>query len=781
MFVALGDAVRRSVVLALLGLGLAVGTSPAGAAGDLCERGVVHDPADVLDDRAIARAARAAFDGRVTVKVIAWDQPPGGVKLYRALVDAREQCAGWGFAGGGRRSLLVLGVGVGSRELGSHYDGWAFDRFESSRDEVELDRMGPAFGNGQWTDGMLAGLQGYAEAYADPGPTDDPDPFPTGTGTGTGTGAETGTETGSGAGSDALAWVLGVPVGLAVVGGVGVGATRLRRRRKARAAARASLSAAASEMAQAWFELDESNELIDARVAALPPVSDSVADDVRAEHAMAVAAREGATDRYLRLSELHTAAAIAELDADAAGEATGDVREATAALREAQRAMAAVEERLSAYDTLREQLPARVEALRTRATEVAGLLAARQGEGYRTTDNDPAPQEAEQAAVAVAALAAEQRFGDAAAALERAEADLTGHRTWLTELAAFRAALVRDAAQLRTRATQLDAVIADAYVTTEGLERDQDPSCVEGVRSMVDRAAGDRKALDGALTTIEEHSSMADQQFARAREEITAAQQSVDSITSDAAAPALRVELLRSLSVDLPLRAERAVVEADAIQGQVTTHPAAMTFLSEVPDVSTLRAGAASVGEDAAQTRPPYLRLDERLVEVEAVLARARAVVDQGIADHEASQRALENAAAAVAAARGEVSHADVSAAARALLEEARSTLATAEAETSSLAAITSGADTAKERADAAAARARQDRRDAEQRREAARRAAAAASRRRSSGGGGGGSGSGGGSFGGGGGSRRSGGGGSRSFGGGGGSRRGGGGGSRGF
>lgn len=776
MFVCLGSAVRRSAVLALLAFGLGIGTSsPAQAAGDLCDPGVVHDPADVLDDRAIAQAARSVFgDAKVTVKVIAWEQPPGGVKLYRALVDAREQCAGWGFSGGGRRSLLVLGVGVGSRELGTHYDGWAFDRFESSRDEVEVDRMGPAFGNGQWTDGMLAGLQGYAEAYADPVPTDDPDPFPRRTGTDA--------DTGSGAGPDALLWVLGVPAGLAVVGGAGVGATRLRRHRKARAAARASLAAAVSEMAQAWFELDESNELIDARVTALPAVSDSVADDIRSAHGEAVTVRDGATDLYLRLSEHHTTTAIAEMDTDAATDATGEVREATLALREAQQAMAAVEGRLSAYDTLREKLPARVARLRTQATEVAGLLAARQGEGYRTRDNDPAPQAAEQAAVAATALAAEQRFGDAAAALERAEADLAAHRTWLTELAAFRAALVRDAAQLRIRATELDAAIADAYVTTEGLERDHDPSCVDGIRGTVDRAAGDRKALDGALTSIEAHSSMAHQQFARAREEITAAQQSVQSITSDAAAPALRVELLRSLSVDLPLRAERAVVEADAIQGQVTTHPAAMTFLSEVPDVPTLRAGAASVGEDVTQPKPPHLRLDERLVEVEAGLVRARAVVDQGIADHEASQRALENAASAVAAARGEVSQADVSAAARSLLEDAQSLLARAEAETSSIAAITSGAETAKDRADAAAARARQDRRDAEQQREAARRAAAAAAdRRRSSGS----RGSGGGSFGGGGGGSRGvgggGGGGSRSFGGGGGSRRGGGGGSRGF
>ena len=136
------------------------------------------------------------------------------------------------------------------------------------------------------------------------------------------------------------------------------------------------------------------------------------------------------------------------------------------------------------------------------------------------------------------------------------------------------------------------------------------------------------------------------------------------------------MELLRSLSVDLPQRVERGVVEADAIQGQVTTHPAAMTFLTEVPDVSTLRTGAAGVGDAVARPKPPYLRLDEQMTEVEAGLTRARAVVDQGIADHEASQRALANAASAIAAARDQVVHGDVGGAARQLLEEAQSLLA---------------------------------------------------------------------------------------------------------
>ncbi|GAA2109764.1 hypothetical protein [Nocardioides furvisabuli] len=768
-------------MLALLTCGTALSaTAPAHAAGELCDRSVVFDEADVLDDRAVSRAARSSFDDRATVKVIAWEQTPGGGDLYDALVDARAQCAGWGFSGGGRRSLLVLGVSTGGRELGTHYDGWAFGRFDSSRDDVETTAMGPAFGNGQWTGGMVEGLRGYAEAYAASSPTRVPEPYVPETDDFS---SDFSTD---GGGSAPSPWLLGVPVGLAALGGGGYGAVRLRRRLKARAAARTSLAHAVSAMAQAWFELDESNELIDARVSALPPVSDAVADGIRTAHAEAVATRDGATATYLRLSEVHTEAAVAGMDTEEATLAGHEVEAAIRELRSAQAAMTGVEERLSSYDTLREELPARIGALRAGATEVTALLASRQVEGYRTTDNDAAPAEAEQAATDAAALAAQQRHGDAAALHERAQADLAAHRTWLSELADFRAALVRDTAALRTRTTELDAAIADAYVTTEALERDQDPSCVEGVRATVDEASAAREALDGALRTIEQHTSMADQQFARAREELIAAQQSADAVAAGAAHPALLVEQLRALAVDVPQRVERAVVEADAIQGQVTTHPAAMTFLAQVPDVSGFRSAAVGVGDAAGLARPPWLRLDAQLGEAEAGLTRARAVVDRAIADHEASQRALDAAASAIAAARDQVAHGDVSGAARELLDDARERLALAESETGSLAAITAGAESAKDTADAAAARARQDRRDAEQRREAARRAEAA--RRRSSSGGGGGFGGGfgggsggGGGFSGGGGSHGSGGGGSRSFGGGGGSRGGGGGGSRGF
>ncbi len=91
--------------------------------------------------------------------------------------------------------------------------------------------MGPAFGNGQWTDGMLAGLEGYAAAYDGPAPTSDPTRSRSTAATGTG-----------GGNSDTLPWVLGVPTGLAAVGGAGYGGHPLRRRLKARASARAALA-----------------------------------------------------------------------------------------------------------------------------------------------------------------------------------------------------------------------------------------------------------------------------------------------------------------------------------------------------------------------------------------------------------------------------------------------------------------------------------------------------------------------------------------------------------
>ena len=124
--------------------------------------------------------------------------------------------------------------------------------------------------------------------------------------------------------------------------------------------------------------------------------------------------------------------------------------------------MAAVEERLSAYDALRAGLPTRIAALRARATVVSGLIADRQGEGYRTTDNDPAPHAAEDAARQVEALAGQQRFGDAGVAVERADTDLAAHESWAHRPGRLPGRTGEGHRRARTRAVGLDRAIADA-------------------------------------------------------------------------------------------------------------------------------------------------------------------------------------------------------------------------------------------------------------------------------------------------------------------------------
>ena len=140
-------------------------SSPGRAAAEdgVCSAGVVSDTAGVLDDARIVKAAEA-FDDRVVVKVLSY-VTTDGQDLYRRILDERARCGGWGFRPGGGRSLLVLAVATEDRRLASHYDGRALDRFEAARDHAEVDGMGPSFGNGQWTRGMVDGLAIYARAY----------------------------------------------------------------------------------------------------------------------------------------------------------------------------------------------------------------------------------------------------------------------------------------------------------------------------------------------------------------------------------------------------------------------------------------------------------------------------------------------------------------------------------------------------------------------------------------------------------------------------------------
>ena len=385
---------------AILGAGglLLLPAPSATAEPSVCSPGVVVDQAGVLDDAKVAAAA-SAFGRNVVVKVITFTRTPAGGSLFHALKSGRSRCHGWGFHPNGTQSLLVLGLSVNDRAMGSHYDGAAFDVFDATRDHAELDGMGPNFGNGDWTTGMVAGLKMYARAYrasaaapasSDTGDAGAADP---------GSSSEPASDRSSGSVSgQTVAWLLGVPVGLTGVGGGVFAGMRLRRRRKAVATARAELSSATDEMAAAWIDLDSGQEYIDAHVGKLPAVADSAVERIRTAHAAAKTSLETATARYLEVSTTYATDKVAGLDGDAATAGLAPVRQTTETLRQAKVAMTAVDDAVSQLEALRAELPGRVAALRTQAADVTRLLESRRAEGYMTAAFDPAPAAAEAAA-----------------------------------------------------------------------------------------------------------------------------------------------------------------------------------------------------------------------------------------------------------------------------------------------------------------------------------------------------------------------------------------------
>ncbi|MDI6908801.1 TPM domain-containing protein [Nocardioides sp.] len=750
----------------------------ASAEEPVCSGATVVDGAGVLDDARIEQAAAAFGDG-IVVKVLSY-RSTDGEDLYDRVLDERERCGGWGFRPGRGESLLVLAVATEDRRLASHYDGRAQDRFETARERAEVDGMGASFGNGQWTRGMVDGLAIYARAYA--------------RGAGGGNGGGNGPPSTGGpslgelpeAGSTSESsgpWLLLLPAAL-VVGGAGWGGLVLARRRRARRAARAALAAATDDLAAAWLDVEQAREYVDARVASLPSVDDTTVKQVRTDHRAATAALEHATAAYLTLSQTYDVARVARLDA---GEATAGVAPVTAAaadLRAAHAELAGVEAAVTAFEGLRDDLPEQVTALRGTAGHLTGLLERRRAEGYRTGDLDGAPGAAEQAARDAEALGGQLRFGDASLRLGAAAEALAEQVAWLEGLDDYRAALATDLASLEARCADLDAAIADARVTLEHLDSTYDASCTTGVRDRVEAAALARRRLDGELSAIRSDSSMATQEFRRAREQVGAAAQTADRITTDAAAAGDRESELTELTAQLPLTAQRLAADAAGVGARIEANPTAISYLDVVPPVAELEAEAARLGDRARQPKAPLLALRDDLDTLGRRVTESAGVVAAIIAAYEDAQRLLAAAGAAVADARDEVDRADVGSAARATLAEAEDALVRADG-ADTLDAVRRAAEEARDLANDAAARARRDRRGAEQRRAAARRGSGGGSFLGGGGGiggfGGGGRGFGGGGFGGFGGFG-GGGGGSRGFGGGGGSRGGGGGGgSRGF
>ncbi|MEO6881181.1 MAG: TPM domain-containing protein [Mycobacteriaceae bacterium] len=198
---------RVLVVLAVAVLALLGATSPAFAAGR------VDDGAGVLDSGKLTSAASS-----LSADVVFVSFADSNNNLQGAL---RKAGSAAGFSGdAAEANTVVLAVGVADKQVGVYY-GPGLDLTDST---VKAAMSGP-FAKGQWTQGMLAGLD---EVKAELG------------------GATRGTSSTSGGGGASFGLTLGIigVVALALLGWVGY--RRVGRRKQAAAAA-----AAAAEQASA--------------------------------------------------------------------------------------------------------------------------------------------------------------------------------------------------------------------------------------------------------------------------------------------------------------------------------------------------------------------------------------------------------------------------------------------------------------------------------------------------------------------------------------------------
>ena len=685
---------------------------------------VVSDAAGILDADRVLDAA-TSVDARVLV--LTFDAVPGG-DFDAAVASVRRQCPEWQDGPADwAADMVVLAVAPVERDSGVYYGSGLDETLGGGQWELAVDAMNARFGNGDWTGGMVAGLEEVREL----GGTDD---------TGTPTDSSDPGESGAGSSSDVdWGWGLGIVGGLAAAGGLGYGGVRLRRRIATRAAARVAASAACDGAAAAFLRLEEVAEFTGARAADLPQVTDAGITAARAQADQARAAGEAATATYLAHSEAHSAESVAKADYDEAVAATESGNAAGAVLATAIGAWEKAEEMITALHTSAETTPGVLDGAEKTVGETRAEFAALEADGYRTASYAAVCDEHTTRIGEARAMQAASRWGDAATAAAALAADTTAGRAAVTGLRQRRDAILQETTALNATHGGLVAALADAHAVVAELDATRHSECVTDVRDGL--VAGEQTHTQAARTLAEaartatmevQDFDAAEQQNAQARSELTA-------VAEAAAAPARRRDELVTLAAQLPVRVTAAGEALQRLNASLVEQAAAVEFLDTSPDVSFLGTRVGQLNGELAADRPALITLDAEVATLSAGIAEAQAQVDDIAAQYLLVMSKLDQAAAEIRDAESWAGRPHAGSRATELVQEAQASLQAAHA-LPTLAQASSDAEAAIRTAREAqsAARSAIDAHEAEQRRqqEAARRAAAASRSTSSFGGG---------------------------------------------
>lgn len=148
-------ATALAVTTVLLGAGAGHAAPPA----EVDCAAIVVDNAGVVDERRVQRAAQPVIDQAADVRVVAFASVPGG-DLDEAVTKLQRSCGLWSAEDGTLNdNMIVLAVSVQDRRSGLYYGASWSEQLLSSWPRIQARAMNPAFKEGDWTGGMVAGLR----------------------------------------------------------------------------------------------------------------------------------------------------------------------------------------------------------------------------------------------------------------------------------------------------------------------------------------------------------------------------------------------------------------------------------------------------------------------------------------------------------------------------------------------------------------------------------------------------------------------------------------------
>jgi uncharacterized membrane protein YgcG/predicted nucleic acid-binding Zn-ribbon protein len=674
---------RTAAAATLLALPLAATTlsvdiSPASAAVT-CAAPVI-DNADLLDDNRISSIAGA------DVHVITFTSVPSG-DIDGAVFAQRDECSNWqGATGGWGSNDIVFAMSLNDRLSGVYYGPTFEDALGQGRWESARTAMGPYFADGDFTEGINAGIKRTQYLIDNPNVNTNPNP----------TVSEP---------SEPLdipwAWILGVPAGGAVLAGGGFGAMRARKRLIERNQYRAEATTLTNKAADLFVELEPLDELTTSRVEGLPDNDDDGILDIRDLSAKTTAKTSTVVNAYLAHMEQWSESAIRKTNLLTAKQAADSAQQVHDGLRQALTSNQTLEQSLNDLETRNAQTPAVLDKAEQTAAKAVEALNSLSDEGYAVTEYRARLLASVKAMEGVRAQHAENLWGEAASAAATLAARIDAVHEEATDLRARRARIEDKVSALSTRHADLSAAQATGKGDLAALVGAFHASCVNETS---DQFTDGETAHTKAAENIEQARiavGMDQQRFDDAEQALGQAESLLDTADDAFTAPARQHEYLTDLAGSLSGLVDAAESEIAAVASKMSNNREAMKFLDRKPNLDALRSSVQTVAGELAAERPTYLSLSRDIDAVRADIRNAAQQVEGIIREYAEAQQAIARAERAVRDAQSKSSRSHAGSRSKSLANDAERNLREA-TNAMTLAMIISNANSAVSSASAA-------------------------------------------------------------------------------